>query len=527
MIRQFQRLLSIILILTLVLLVTPDQTWAATTSDGFIYELSGGLATITGYTGTGGDITIPAAINSVPVTRIAERAFFGCTTIKKVTIGSQVAIIGDSAFSGCTGLTSVMLPASVTGIGCLAFAQCPLLATAYFFGNRPFFCADPAFAGAAVGFKVYFHVSHRADWVNFTLFPCQAFCKLVLEPQNGSVASSRYVPVSNGKIAQPASPIRPGYSFAGWFKEAAGLNRFDFTTTTVVNDLTLYAKWIALSPAIPGLPRAASYSATSNRISWQAAAYASGYQIYRSTDMDGSFLFLTTTSSTSYINTGLVTNQLYCYKIRSYRTIGTSRIYSAFSMVVSARPIPITPTNFKAASESYNSIKLTWVAVTGASGYKIIRSTSSTGTYVLVTTITSGSTVTYTNTSLATGSTYYYKIRAYSTVGTAKIYSIDTAAISGKPIPSIPTNLKVISGGSKTAKATWTAVAGASGYEVYRKMWSTGAYTMVSRLTATSLTNSGLTINKTYYYKVRAYRIVGTTKVYGPDSAVATYTPLS
>jgi len=107
------------------------------------------------------------------------------------------------------------------------------------------------------------------------------------------------------------------------------------------------------------------------------------------------------------------------------------------------------------------------------------------------------------------------------------VYSKDSVIVGATPVPAAPTGLKVVSGGSRTTKLTWSAVSGASGYEVWRKMWSTGTYTMVSRLSATSLTNSGLTINKTYYYKVRSYRLVGTTKVYGPDCAAVGFTPLS
>ena len=58
-------------------------------------------------------------------------------------------------------------------------------------------------------------------------------------------------------------------------------------------------------------------------------------------------------------------------------------------------------------------IKLNWKKVSGATGYEIYRSTSKTGTYKKVKTITSGSTLTYTNYLLSGAKTYYYKVRAY------------------------------------------------------------------------------------------------------------------
>jgi uncharacterized repeat protein (TIGR02543 family) len=46
-------------------------------------------------------------------------------------------------------------------------------------------------------------------------------------------------------IAKPEpDPEREGFSFAGWFKEAAGTNPWNFDTDAVVANTTLYAKWI-------------------------------------------------------------------------------------------------------------------------------------------------------------------------------------------------------------------------------------------------------------------------------------------
>jgi hypothetical protein len=99
--------------------------------------ITGGTVTITKYTGSGGDVVIPATINGYPVTSIggyynqlAEHeygAFEDCTTLTSVTIGTNVTSIGDSAFYDCPGLTSVTIPNSVTSIGGYAFFWCTSL----------------------------------------------------------------------------------------------------------------------------------------------------------------------------------------------------------------------------------------------------------------------------------------------------------------------------------------------------------------------------------------------------------------
>ena len=173
----------------------------------------------------------------------------------------------------------------------------------------------------------------------------------------------------------------------------------------------------------------------------------------------------------------------------------------------------------KASSSSYNSNKLSWNKVTGSSGYEVLRATSKTGTYKSVKTITSGSTVSYTDTKLATGKTYYYKVRAYRTVDKKKVYSSYSSVVSAKPVLKTP-SVKLTSG-SKKATIKWEKISGASGYEVYRATSKSGKYSKIKTITknsTVSYVNSSLTKNKTYYYKVRAYRTVNGKKIYSSYS---------
>jgi hypothetical protein len=93
----------------------------------FNYGTYNGSITITGYTGPGGDVTIPSKINGLPVTSIGDWAFTWCTSLTNVTIGTNVTDIGDLAFQECTSLSSVTIPNSVTKIGDKAFYRCTRL----------------------------------------------------------------------------------------------------------------------------------------------------------------------------------------------------------------------------------------------------------------------------------------------------------------------------------------------------------------------------------------------------------------
>ena len=91
----------------------------------FEYEVEDGKVTITGYTGNGGDVTVPDTIDGLPVTTIGDNAFCYCTGLTSITLPASITTIGYYAFSGCHGLTSITLPNSITTISVGAFKGCP------------------------------------------------------------------------------------------------------------------------------------------------------------------------------------------------------------------------------------------------------------------------------------------------------------------------------------------------------------------------------------------------------------------
>lgn len=338
---------------------------------------------------------------------------------------------------------------------------------------------------------------------------------------NGGSKVANQLVEYNGIAVKPVDPIKSGCIFSGWYKEASCTNPWNFNTDMVKANTTLYAKWIA-KPSVPSGVKAVSAGYNSIKISWSPVIGSSGYEIYSAASSSGTYSRVSTTTSTSYINLWLTTGKTYYYKIRSYRTVGTTKIYSEYSSIASTKPIPSTPTAIKAASPAYNNIKVSWAAVRGANGYELYRSNSSTGKYSLIKSTTS---LSYTNSSLTTGTKYYYKVRAYRTVGLAKVYSGYSLIVSTKPIPSVPANFRITRVSSTSAKITWGRVSGASGYEIYRSASSTGTYSLIKTTTALYYSNTRLTKGKTYYYKMRAYRMVGKTKVYSNWTAVKSLKP--
>ena len=66
---------------------------------------------------------------------------------------------------------------------------------------------------------------------------------VVFNTNGGSTVEAQLV--MNGKTAaQPATPTKDGYSFDGWYQDAALTKPFDFSTNLITKNTVIYAKWI-------------------------------------------------------------------------------------------------------------------------------------------------------------------------------------------------------------------------------------------------------------------------------------------
>jgi hypothetical protein len=86
-------------------------TWASQAAN-YTYTVDNGGIRITGYTGPGGEVTIPSEIIGLRVTFITGDAFCGCTNLTSGSIPRSLSGIGAEAFPGCTSLTAIMVEAS-------------------------------------------------------------------------------------------------------------------------------------------------------------------------------------------------------------------------------------------------------------------------------------------------------------------------------------------------------------------------------------------------------------------------------
>lgn len=173
-------------------------------------------------------------------------------------------------------------------------------------------------------------------------------------------------------------------------------------------------------------------------------------------------------------------------------------------------------------STAYNKLKVSWKVVPAAASYQVYRSTKKDGDYQNIKTIDSVGTSSWTDSSVKTGKTYYYKIKVVVKTQNGNQTSGFSNVKSAKAVPA-KTTLKAKASNAKNVKLTWSKVKGANGYEIYRSNSKDGKYQKVKTISkggTTSYKDGKLKKSTTYYYKIRVYRKVDRKKVYGSYSSV-------
>ena len=191
------------------------------------------------------DITIPSDVKTI------KEGAFGGTGLTSVTIPDKVETLGQDVFENCTQLTSIHIPKSVKSMGAEMFGYCTALTCITF---------EPGSNLTYVG-------GSNGDWNLFTRTSPEL--KVYCEPGLKSKLSGRGVPderiittvdvtlvdgdtITPKKIDYGADitaldkdkPIKPGYTFKGWYTDPACKNRYpDAQLFTNINGTTLYAGW--------------------------------------------------------------------------------------------------------------------------------------------------------------------------------------------------------------------------------------------------------------------------------------------
>lgn len=260
-------------------------------------------------------------------------------------------------------------------------------------------------------------------------------------------------------------------------------------------------------------------------LTWKEVPGAEGYVVYRSSDNGATYEECETISGGSvltYKDTNITLNTTYFYQVAAFTHLDKEVVYGEVSEAVKHVTPLADPVAVAADKADSSSINVSWELVEGAVGYQVYRSTSETGEFTLIGEVNDGTITTYKDTNCEIGIKYFYYVVASQQIDENIIYGTPSNVVSGSTTP----NKVKLSGSTNEEKTSvslsWKAVPGVDGYEVYAKSGSD--YKLVKTITDGTLSwsESGLTAESKYSYKVRAYKTVNGSKVYGEYSSVYT-----
>src|SRR5207249_4179092 len=224
-------------------------------------------------------------------------------------------------------------------------------------------------------------------------------------------------------------------------------NVHTYTDTTVTNRVTYHYQVSAVNNVGEG-PRSNEASATPSAappppsppsapqnlvatvgnaqvgLTWQAPASNGGspitnYKVYRGTTSGGETLVATIGNQLSYSDGGLTNGVTYYYQVSAVNNVGEGPKSNEASATPTAPATPPGAPQGLVATAGDATVTLTWSAPNSNGGspitnYRIYRGTSSNGETLKA---TIGNVLTYTDTTVTNGMSYYYKARAVNGAG--------------------------------------------------------------------------------------------------------------
>ena len=176
----------------------------------------------------------------------------------------------------------------------------------------------------------------------------------------------------------------------------------------------------------------------------------------------------------------------------------------------------LSGTKISALTNGTTGVTVEWTALDGATGYKLYRKSGS-GSYSLLATITSGTTVSYVDKSVTSGTQYTYAI---VTCIDDNGNEMETGISNGVTCRYLGAPVITTSNTASGISIKWDVVDGAATYQLYRRTYSNGAWSSWSTInvtTGTSYTDTDVKSGSYYRYMLKA--------INGSDESAYTATP--
>jgi FtsP/CotA-like multicopper oxidase with cupredoxin domain len=289
---------------------------------------------------------------------------------------------------------------------------------------------------------------------------------------------------------------------------------FTVTATNVIGTGPASGPSNSVTPAtVPGAPTIGTAVAGNARatVSFTAPASNGGSPItlYTVTSSPGG---KTATGASSPITvTGLTNGTAYTFTVKATNAVGTGPASGPSNSVTPTNVPPAVPSNLVATASVVSAnpptVSLTWRDNSNnETGFLIQRATNAAFTV-------GANVTTYTDTTVLTNTRCYYRVRAFNAIGNSA-WSASSAVVTPGQLPAAPTNLTLVGVTRNSITISWTDNStNELKFYVQRSATGTGGWTLIARAAANTITytDSGLSRNTTYYYRVQAYNANGTS----------------
>lgn len=226
---------------------------------------------------------------------------------------------------------------------------------------------------------------------------------------------------SSGVYSELAQPSASPYTSSGLTGGQTYYYRIAACNSSGCSDRSS-AAGASTAPATPSAPTFSAVTNTSLSLSWSAVAGANSYRVLRSGSSSGTFSAVGSPAGTSFVDSPLSSNATYYYRLQACSEAGCS----GQSATASRTTPPATPAPPTVSVSGATSFDVTWSSVTGATNFILYRSTDPDDGFAVR---YSGSATSRSETGLAAGVRYYYRLAACSAHGCSPLSGYGTNLI--------------------------------------------------------------------------------------------------
>ena len=477
-----------------------------------------GTVEITRYNGNNNNVVIPNKIEGKNVTSIGEYAFESCTSITSVTISNKVTNIGDYAFENCTNLASITIPDSVTNIGQRAFLFCDKIKSITIpdnvtnIGEYVFYgCTSLEKINVATGNKKYVSVNgilFSKDKTKIVCYPANKSGTSYSIPNSvkiiGSAAFCSCSHLKNITIPDSVTSIEH-HAFSNCTSLTSisipdGIKTIEMGTFDYCKSLTS----VRIPDSVTEIGHSAFYccdnlkSITIPRSVTEILSYALGL-IGLEDRIDGF--------------------KIYCYSGTEAELYAKGEKFNY--VLLDKLPTLAKVSGVKLSGRAADALRINWTKNANADGYIVEMYQGN--KWVRVAKITNNNTTTFRKAGLKAGTVYKFRVKAYKMYDITAAYSAYSATVTARTNPSVIKGAKLGGRAADALRINWTKNTSADGYIV--EMYQGNKWVRVAKITSNSTTTfrkAGLKASSVYNFRVRAYKMSGSTALYGNYSATVT-----